>query len=137
VNGGQEEVEELPSLSGGLGTVEGPTIVKVPVAARAPTHGGRGGGGRGRRGGRSGGRGRGGRGGGRGVDFFGLQANGLPWPAPDGRWRDRLTERQRRDLLDGQAIMRGDAGHPGWRNEHGITNNHRDAELEAIDAEFI
>jgi hypothetical protein len=151
VNGGQEEVEESSSSFGGVGIVEVPTTVVVPLAARVPTHGGRGGGGRGRRGGgrvgsrvgRGGGRGRGGggrggRGGrGRGVHFFGVQANGRPWPAPDGRWRDRLTERQRRDLLDGQAIMRPDTGHPGWRRESGITNNLRDAELEAIDTECI
>jgi hypothetical protein len=153
VNGGQEKVEE-ESSSGGVGTVEVPTTVEVPVAARVPTHGGRGGGGRGHRGGRGGGRGRDGRGsgrgrgggrgrghggggGGRGVNFFGSQANGLPWPAPDGRWRDRFTERQRRDLVDGQAIMRVDTGHPGWRNERGITNNLRDAELEAINTECI
>jgi hypothetical protein len=69
VNGGQEEVEESSS-SGGVGTVE------VPVAARVPTHGGRGGGGRGRRGGRGGGCG--GRGGGRGGGRVGL---GLGWPS--------------------------------------------------------
>jgi hypothetical protein len=71
--------------------------------------------------------------GGRGGEFFGRQANGLPWPAPDRRWRDRLTEGQRRDLLDSQAIMRADTGHPGWINERSITSNRRDTELEAID----
>jgi hypothetical protein len=70
---------------------------RPPATARAPTHGGRGGGrGRGHGGGRGRGRG-GGRGrgcGGRGVDFFGRQVNGLlPWPAPDRRWRDHLTQR--------------------------------------------
>jgi hypothetical protein len=109
---------------------------RPPATARAPTHGGRGrgrGGSRGR--GRGDGRGRGcgggrGRGrGGRGGDFFGRQANGLPWP--DRRWRDRLTEGER------QAIMRGDTGHPGWINERGITSNRRDADLEAIDEGLV
>jgi hypothetical protein len=94
------------------------------VRARTATRGGGRGGGRGGRGGRGrGGRGRGGRG-----QRIGRQPNGLPWPAPDGSWRNDLSVVERRRLAEGASIMRGDAGHPGWRNEAGITSNQRDAE---------